>query len=180
MKKTVILIILVMVLTLPLFAINYSGGVKAAMGGVMMKNTSLSYEDNLREAVRVSVTLMPASFIVGNFDLGIYASLICQGSTSVSGYTRILGYRGLSAGFSSAYLLSESLSIGLSLGAGYSVTDTVNTGSAFLESALSLSCRITGNFSASLETGLMYRSTRLEIPVSFALSVKPFAKRRPQ
>ena len=178
MKKTVILLVLFMVISIPLFAVNYSGGVKASLGTVMIKNTSLSYEDAMRKAVRASVTLLPASFIVGDFDLGLYATIMFQGSTSVSACTRLLGYTGISAGFSSDYLLSDSFSVGLSLGAGYSVTETVKTGSAFLEGALSLTYRITGNFSASLETGLMYRSTRLEIPVSFSLTVKPFAKRR--
>ena len=178
MKKTVIIIAILLIITLPLSAVTYSGGVKAALGGVLIKNTSLSYEEGLRDALRASVTLMPASFVVGDFDLGLYATLSFQGSTSVSAFTRLLGYTGLSIGFVSDYLLTDSFSLGLSLGSGYSVTETVRTGSAFLETAFSLSYRITDNFAASAEAGLLYRKERLEFPLIFSLTLRPFLRGR--
>lgn len=177
MKKAALILTLIFLLTLPLAAVRYSAGVKASLGGVIMKNSTLSYEEGLRDALRASVTVMPASFMVDKFDLGLYATLSFQGSTSVSAYTRLLGYSALSVGFSSDYLITDSLSLGLSLGAGYSITEKVRTAGAFLESAFSVSYRITDNFAAGAEAGLMYRKERLEFPISLSFTVRPFLKR---
>lgn len=176
MKKALPVAVLVILLSMPLHAVRYSGGIRATFASVLMKNTSLAHEEALRDSMKATVTLLPASFITGNFDLGLYASLSLQGSTATSGYTRILGNTGLSVGFSSEYLFNEYFSLGLSLGAGYSVTEKVKSGSAFLESYLSASYRVTRYLSASFDTGFIYRRERLELPISFSMRLHPFLK----
>ena len=176
MKKALPVAVLVILLSMPLHAVRYSGGIRTTFAAVLMKNTSLAHEEALRDSMKATVTLLPASFITGNFDLGLYASLSLQGSTATSGYTRILGNTGLSVGFSSEYLFNEYFTLGLSLGAGYSVTEKVKSGSAFLESNLSASYRVTRYLSASFDTGIIYRRERLEFPISFSMRLHPFLK----
>ena len=176
MKKIFLFTVLFIFISLPVFSINYSGGVKASFGQSVLKNRSLNYESDLREALRCELQLEPASFIVSNFDIGIYLQLSYQGDTNIINYTKLIGYTALSLGLSTAYYITDSYTIGLMLGTGYSITNKLMIGSAFLECRLSNSYFITKNVSLSLNCGLIYKKERFEIPFTFSIAYKPFIK----
>ena len=176
MKKTLLFTILFLFILLPVFSVNYSGGVKVGFGKSILKNQSLNFEDDLRDALRCEITLEPACFIISNFDIGCYIQIVYQGDSSIINYTKIIGYSSLSLGLQSKYYITKSYSLGLMLGTGYLLTKELYIGSAFLEFLISNSYFITKNVALSLDLGVRYKKERFEFPIVFSLTYKPFVK----
>ena len=173
MKKTLLFTILFLFVLLPVFSVNYSGGVKVGFGKSVLKNQSLNFEDDLRDALRCEITLEPACFIISKFDLGCYIQLSYQGDSSIINYTKILGYSSLSLGVMGQYYITNSYSLGAMIGTGYLLTNDLYFGSAFLELIICNSYFITKNVSLSLDTGIRYKKERFEFPIVFSLTYKP-------
>lgn len=176
MKRTLLITVLVFGLISSAFALNYTGGIKVGFGTSMLKNSALNYESELREALRCEITLTPVAFRLSNFDIGLYTQFALQGDTAIRSYTKILGYSSLSIGLSTYYCFTNSYQLGLNIGAGYSISKELVTGSAFLEATLVNTYNITRTFSVSLDTGLRYKKERFEFPITFSFSLKPFIR----